>query len=360
MDHEPENRTHEGVVNAISKFNSKSSNDLYGLNRIPPMIMFPKFDLAKGYNLDYMHNALLGITNMLIDFWMGDNRLCAHSPYFSTIIPKNRSVLNQRLCSLKVCSYIKWKPRSLDQRGKFKAVEYRYLLLYYLRFALQGLLEKFADDFETLYGQEAVTMNVHLVRHYVDAVNDCGPLWSQSMFAMEKNIGNLKKAVTSSNDAIETISFHYCMTKNEVDDSNETEKLKKIILESQLSLTERNFLQEYFQSKYCSLIFSDSIELKGHTYKSLKSPKTKSIDHFIQMKGTKEMGCAKLFFESEGTLFVMIGLYKTVEKHYHLTRVMPSEQYKVFPTTQIECKLIFMKFGIFEIVAAEPNYFETT
>lgn len=78
-------------------------------------------------------------------------------------------------------------------------------------------LIKFADDFETLYGEEAVTMNVHMVRHYRECVTEVGPLWSYSMFGFEKNLGNLKKAVTNPTDALETISFDYCMARKVID-----------------------------------------------------------------------------------------------------------------------------------------------
>lgn len=127
---------------AVSNFNAQlSPNEPYGLVNIPPMILFPNFDLTNGYCIDYMHNAALNITKLLIEFWMGDHRLCKNSKYFKPLPSKSRELLNKRLLSIKPCTYICRKPRSLNDRAYFKASEYRCLLLFYLRFALHGLLD---------------------------------------------------------------------------------------------------------------------------------------------------------------------------------------------------------------------------
>lgn len=134
-------RNHAGVISAVSNFNPRQPpKQPYGLISIPPMILFPNFDLTYGFTIDYMHNAALNVTKLLIDFWMGQHRLCKNSKYFKPLAPKSRDLLNKRLLSIKPCSYIVRKPRSLNDRAYFKAVEYRYYLLFYLRFALHGLL----------------------------------------------------------------------------------------------------------------------------------------------------------------------------------------------------------------------------
>lgn len=124
---------------------------------------------------------------------------------------KNRDKLDKRL-SLQPPEYINRKPRSVQERGFYKASEYRNLLLYFLPYALRGLLDEskvkhfqllsaatyillqselneneinqagemfttFADRFEEMYGKETVTMNVHILRHYAETVKNCGPIW---------------------------------------------------------------------------------------------------------------------------------------------------------------------------------------
>lgn len=392
---EPCQRSHAGAISAIAKFNAKSSsNDPYGLISIPPMILFPKFDLSNGYTIDYMHNSALNIMKLLIDFWMGKHRLCKNSKYFKPLAPKHRILLNKRLVAIKPCSYVTRKPRTLDDRAFFKATEYRYLLLYYLRFALQGLLDhnqikhfelfsasiyillkskitkteveevrvmlnRFADDFEKLYGIESITMNIHIVRHYADSVINCGPLWAYSMFGFEKNIGNLKKNVMNATDALETISFHYCMNEStEVSDGNEMRMpAKSMLKDSEVTLSEKTILIESLSNN--EFRFGHSCKISSHIYTSTKSPITKSIDFFLQMNNT-EIGSAQLYIENNGNTYVLIDLYEVTEKHYHLCRIKSTGQRKLFMGKDIFCKLIYMKLGCFEIVAKEPNFFETT
>lgn len=54
---------------------------------------------------------------------------------------------------------------------------------------VEKTLIKFADQFENIYGCEAVTMNIHLLRHYGENIKQSGPAWCHSMFTFEKNIG---------------------------------------------------------------------------------------------------------------------------------------------------------------------------
>lgn len=396
MSPEPERRTHAGFVSAISKFDEKLSPDQpYGLNNIPPMILFPKFDLVNGFCIDYMHNAALNIIKLLIDLWTGSHRLCKNSKYFTALSKKSQKILNKRLTSLKPCSYIRRKPRSLVERAYYKASEYRYLLLFYLRYGLRGLLDddrlkhfeqfsaavyillkseitkndmeearmmlkRFSDDFERLYGTETITMNIHMLKHYVDSVLECGPLWSYAMFTFEKKLGNLKKNVTNATDALDSISFHYCLPQKQTHTINNVVRAtnKGKLKDSQITAAEKNILIEYLTDD--KFEFSHSCEINSHIYKSTKSPITKSIDYFIEIKNTEEIGCIKLFVMNNENMYALVEIYKIIDKNYHLIRIATTEQQKVFPVKAINCQLIYMKFGCFQIVSKEPNFFETT
>lgn len=78
--------------------------------------------------------------------------------------------------------------------------------------ACQTLLE-FANEFESIYGKAAVTMNIHLLKHYKECVLNCGPSWSYALFAFENNIGVLKKFVFGETDVLEQIAKKYAATK---------------------------------------------------------------------------------------------------------------------------------------------------
>lgn len=384
---EIEKRTHDDDVSAITKV---KSNDKYGLTNTHPMILFKNFDLTNGFIIDYMHNIVLGITKLLIDLWLGDHRVTKKK---APILPKDRNILNQRLIKLKPCSYATRKPRSLHERGNFKATEYRNLLLYYLRFALNGLLDnnkikhfellsaatyiqskisekealeasdmliKFADQFERIYGQAAVTMNVHILRHYGSSVLQCGPLWSYSLFAFEKNIGTLKKSVYNSTDALDTITFDYCLMRKEAE-SVLIENFAKMKRKVELTSKEKEILVKNDVHSLANGHFevSDSIELNNQIFKSKKSRCNKSIDYFVQLRDDS-FGIIQFFIKNHENVLVLIELCEIVEKHHHLIRIKATSEYKLFNSNQIHCKLMYMKIGSFEIVSKEPNFFETT
>lgn len=74
------------------------------------------------------------------------------------------------------------------------------------------MLVKFVNEFESLYGQKNVTMNIHLLRHLADAVLNSGPLWSHSMFAFEQSNGELVKSVKAYTKVLHQISEKYSIS----------------------------------------------------------------------------------------------------------------------------------------------------
>lgn len=90
------------------------------------------------------------------------------------------------------------------------------------------MLNKFADDFETFYGRDSITMNIHMLRHYAENVLNSGPLWSQSMFGFETRIGDFKLCERSKVCISQSIAAKYCLDdfeSIEPDTSNATIKI---------------------------------------------------------------------------------------------------------------------------------------
>lgn len=75
------------------------------------------------------------------------------------------------------------------------------------------LLIDFANEFEVIYGKGAVTMNKHLLRHYFEMIDNCGPLWAHSLFGFENQMGVLKGTVNGTTDYLEQISKSYAAGK---------------------------------------------------------------------------------------------------------------------------------------------------
>jgi len=120
-------------------------------------------------------------------------------------------VINDRLKCLKPPGIIKRMTRSTDERPLWKCFEYELFGVYYSLPILLGilpedfwnhhckfvsaislllqesisheqihvaddLLDSYVADFEMQYGLRNMTMNVHCLRHYCEAVRDLGPL----------------------------------------------------------------------------------------------------------------------------------------------------------------------------------------
>lgn len=245
-------RTHRGF---LETYNRLRCTPIDGIKAISSMIALNDFDLVNGWSIDYMHCILLGVTKKLMTLWL-DSKNHKEKYY---IQPKNQVILSNRIKSIRPTFEITRKPRSIFERENFKANEYRSFLLYYLRYSLNGLLEKcyidnfqllssavytlllekisfeeisivesklkhFTDEYENLYGRHNVTINTHLLRHIGTAVRNLGPLWAQSAFGFETNNGHLVKT-TSKKGILHNLTWKYCTRSYLMSTTNNHNKL---------------------------------------------------------------------------------------------------------------------------------------
>lgn len=234
-------RSHENMVRIYAQLKNEP---IKGVKRMSCMVAANGFDLINSVSIDYMHCVLLGIMKKLLNLWLDSTN--HNMPYY--IEKRHQIALSHRIVNIKPISEISPRPRSLFSRGDFKANEYRSLLYYYIYFALDGLLPSkyikhfrllsgaiyalsmesipiesinrarrqlsdFANDFEILYGESNVVMNLHLIRHITMQVENLGPLWSQSAFAFEANNGIVTKSNSSTKDIVHQIMWKYSMKK---------------------------------------------------------------------------------------------------------------------------------------------------
>lgn len=231
-------RTHEKILEIYHTLKHKSG-PIEGIKNISCMVAADEFDLIWSYCIDYMHCILLGVMKKLLSLWL-DSTNHTHAFY---IKPADQLILSRKITSIKPISEISRKPGPVSNRLNYKANDYRTLLLYYLRFSLVGVLSKryidnfqllsssiytllketitmveihvaernlneFCDQFESLYGSNNVTMNIHLTRHIAESVRQLGPLWAQSAFALEANNGILGNT-TARRSILQSIAWKY-------------------------------------------------------------------------------------------------------------------------------------------------------
>lgn len=177
---------------------------------------------------DYMHLLCLGAMKKLLIFWIRGKLPIRMS--FS-----QASLVSQKLTSIskKVpCEFVR-KPRGLSEIDRWKATEFRQMLLYTGPFVLkealkkkysthflalncairilvhpnladkeagqaQILIEYFFDHYADLYGREQISYNVHSLVHLVDDVNQFGHLDFFSAFKFENYLQEVKRYIKKS------------------------------------------------------------------------------------------------------------------------------------------------------------------
>lgn len=174
--------------------------------------------------IDIMHQLYLGVTKSIV-----------YSIYNSkkTILDKDK--FKKACCTIKLPSDFHRRPRTFEHLKHWKAIEYKYFLLYYgsavlhdnvsdeyyvhflilctsicMLFESQispediALVEKllccFVKSMPVLYGKYAETHNVHSLLHLPRQAQLYGALWHISAMTFEGALHNLQKYITGTTD----------------------------------------------------------------------------------------------------------------------------------------------------------------
>lgn len=298
--------------------------------------------------------------------------------------------LNKRILNIKPTSEVSRKPHSIFERADYKANELRSFLLYYLRFSLPDFLRKkyidhfqllssacylllkesiskeevdlaekrliqFSNDFERLYSPSNVTLNIHLLKHIGTAVRNLGPLWAQSAFGMEANNGIINKT-TAKKYPVHSIAWKYCARRANKCDKKETAKYRVGAKGTiKLSRDELEALASFgVEPKQTIYKF---VMVSGNKFTSIKSKEIASIDYFVELKHG-EIGQVRFYFIKDLTIYGLLETYIIIQKVDQFCIVTPACLRTVFKVSEIDKKLIYMKFGGTEVVTSLPNKYE--
>lgn len=386
-----ENRTHDSFIQTYNQFNADS---VYGIKQVSCMVAAHSFDLVNGFSIDHMHCAELGIMKKLLSLWLDTKN--HKQPYY---IPKNHQViLSNRIIGLKPVAEITRAPRSIFSRGEFKANELRNLLLFFLRFALPGLLDRkyikhfhlfstsmyallqenislesineaqmklteFADTFEDLYGKHNVTINLHLLRHLPECVKYLGPLWAQSSYGFESTNGIVIKSNTSTKDMTHQLVWKYVM-KHTISNADQSEKIEMSLRRKKtlkLNSSESQLFAENgveIQNQNYLTIYTDLV-LRGVQYKSRESKEIAKIDYFVELTNGI-VASVHYYTIYDFVLYAVIEKCEIVDTYDHFIEINRMFTRNLINVKEISRKMMFLKYGLREFVTDFPNKFEKT
>lgn len=202
-ENEPGIRTHDEYLIDVANAQALGKS-IRGVKGFSSLITLSDFDCVWGFPVEYMHGILLGVTRQLWELWIKPG-----TPWYLDLT--NQAEINRRLLNIKPPKEIHRDPRSMKNRSKWKASEWRSWLLFYCIPCLSGILQPnifrslllfvrsihtllsmnitendlirceidlitFVGDCQTIYGKGAMTFNLHSLLHVVQSVRESGPL----------------------------------------------------------------------------------------------------------------------------------------------------------------------------------------
>lgn len=381
-------RTHSDFILDIEK-SLKTGNPSNGVKGLSPMIGFKHFNLVNSFTIDYMHQILLGIVKNLLGFWWNTEN--HNKPFYIT--PKQKQIINRRIAAVKPSRYTNRKLEPLDHYSKFKASQCQDFLLYYYPI-LEGFLNKtyydhvrllssaiflllqpvitphdlqvakiklndFVMKYEIYYGKASMTMNVHTLLHIVECVRNMGPLWAYSMFVFESFNGRLKKYGQNSsnviNQIVEKMYIQSIQTNKIIPKNVKIEQLGDRIPKANVGIREIATIQKICDINKCQFYATFdrcNIKFTSKIYKKARN----TIDYFLHF----ENDCygKVLFYFDEKKCYALIEEFVLENKIDHVMYVRANGKIAVKLTSEIKDKLIYMSFGLKQIVVMRPNKFE--
>lgn len=234
-------RTHDSFISQSNKGHHTG---------VTPFTQINGFDLVQGFFLDYMHMSCLGVMRRLLSLWLKGN---------SKLSATQRRILSDRLVAISPFMPFEFsrKARDLKDVDRFKATEFRFILLYAGPIILKGLLSiekyrhflklhvamrmlcmsscdtkelvynlmhQFTSEIPNLYGNEEMVYNIHSIHHMAyDVLQQNYDINEYSCFDFENYLGQLIRLVRGSKNPLQQVVRRILELNN-----NNSELFKKV------------------------------------------------------------------------------------------------------------------------------------
>jgi len=229
-------RTHTDFLNRID-------DEHHVTNDISILTEIPHINMVNSFSLDYMHMGCLGVMKKLILLWLG---MIKNAPLSVRIQSRDVSNISKHILSIKpfVTNDFPRKLRGLNEVARYKATEFKFILVYVGAIILKGaiteecynhfislhvsfrillslnsnkklvgfaekLLVYFVETFEEIYGAQFSSHNIHSLIHLADDYRNYGSLDNCSCFPFENFMKFLKVMVRKHEKPLEQVINRY-------------------------------------------------------------------------------------------------------------------------------------------------------
>ncbi|KAG4069589.1 hypothetical protein HA402_005127 [Bradysia odoriphaga] len=250
------NKKHK-IKNGQEKVQSKKVLQIrYPEGNVSCLAALQHFNIVRSIGIDYLHGVLIGTEKQLINFFCDPSN--SQSSYYIT--KKKRELLNKRILSIKPIRDVNRKPRSLNMRSKFKASEYRSMLLYYLPVCLQGCLpDVYLQHFRNLSAAIYILMKSEIPRKAIDETE----IKLHRFVKQHQQLFGVESMVKSTTDVLLQISSKYCLAKSIKQTARSKPKTtKKVLLGKSVKLVDPSL--RVFNIENLKEIDLSNIELYVH------------------------------------------------------------------------------------------------
>ena len=210
---------------ARTKAEQKAIEREYGC-RYSVLLVLPYFDVIKYTVVDPMHNLLLGTAKHMLNVWVSKELVSkAHFLIIQQTVDSFTAPSDVGRIPSKIASGFsgftaeQWRNWTLiyslcSLKGILPHRDYDCWLLFVKAVSIlcqrqvtitevergDALLMDFCEVFESLYGKEQYTINLHLHAHLKECILDFGPVYSFWLFSYERMNGILGSFHTNSHD----------------------------------------------------------------------------------------------------------------------------------------------------------------
>lgn len=253
-------------------------------------------------------------------------------------------------------------------------------------------MRSFVEDFEIIYGEKNMVINIHLLTHLSNCVRLNGPLYTYSNYCFEDHIGHLVSLKNGTTDIATQISEKYILEKNlqhyihemptaqkfieDIDSKQQFSVFRRIsgsllighpVQNSHLNEEERMLIFETLNVlDDAQIIEYNSVLLKGKLfYETNKLRKKRTNDSFIFNVQSKTFASIKSIFIFENKLYFLIDeKFEIITngrghcEHIYFLRELDNFNQKIIRDSSIGSKHCFVKFDTTLACSKFPNIHE--